>query len=67
MVATCTKHFFGKSEDAVEEVHGLGSPLHNHIDIDFGAVDVGVAAWCGLGLFPVSLICCGVVICFGIL
>ena len=36
------EHFFGKSEDAVEEVHGLGSPLHHHIGIDFSAVDVGV-------------------------
>ena len=42
MVAACTKHFFGKSEDGVEEVNGLGSPLHHHIGIDFGAVDVGV-------------------------
>ena len=37
------EHFFGKSEDAVEEVHGLGSPLHHHIGIDFGAVDIGVS------------------------
>ena len=36
------EHFFGKSEDAVEEVHGLGSPLHHDIGIDFGAVNVGV-------------------------
>ena len=36
------EHFFGKSEDAVEEVHGLGAPLHHHIGIDFGAVDVGM-------------------------
>ena len=43
MVAACTKHFFGKSEDGVEEVHGLGSPLHHHIGIDFSAVDVGVS------------------------
>lgn len=34
----------------------------------FSALLIGcMAAWCGLGLFPVSLICCGVVICFGIL
>ena len=37
------EHFFGKSEDAVEEVHGLGTPLHHDIGIYFGAVNVGVA------------------------
>ena len=37
------EHFFRKSEDAVEKVHGLGSPLHHDIGIDFGAVDVGVS------------------------
>ena len=37
------EHFFGKSEDAVEEVHGLGSPLHHDIGINFGTVDVGVS------------------------
>lgn len=37
------EHFFGKSEDAVEEVHGLGAPLHHHIGINFGAVDAGVS------------------------
>ena len=44
------EHFFGKSEDAVEEVHGLGSPLHNHIGIDFGAVDIGVSQKAARGI-----------------
>ena len=36
------KHFFGKLEDGVEEVHGLSAPLHHHVGIDFCAVDVSV-------------------------
>ncbi len=44
------EHFYEKSEDAVEEVHGLGTPLHHHIGIDFGAMDVGASqqAACGV-------------------
>ena len=44
------EHFFGKSEDAVEEVHGLASQFHHHIGIDFRAVDIGVSqeAACGV-------------------
>ncbi len=31
----------------------------------FSALIIGcLAAWLGLGLFPVSIVCCGVVLCF---
>ena len=38
------------SEDAIEQVHRLGSFLHHHVGIDFCAVDVGMSqeAACGV-------------------